>query len=56
MVVQGPERVAIIGANGVGKTTLLEQLSGAPRGRMQSESHVAMLDTEGTADTETSAP
>jgi ATPase subunit of ABC transporter with duplicated ATPase domains len=25
-IVQGPERVALIGANGVGKTTLLEQL------------------------------
>lgn len=32
-VVQGPERVAVVGDNGVGKTTLLEQLVGAPDAR-----------------------
>ncbi|GAA1943471.1 ABC-F family ATP-binding cassette domain-containing protein [Microbacterium deminutum] len=32
-IVQGPERVALIGANGVGKTTLLERLVGLPSGR-----------------------
>jgi ATPase subunit of ABC transporter with duplicated ATPase domains len=33
VVVQGPERVAVTGANGVGKTTLLEQLVGLPGAR-----------------------
>jgi ATPase subunit of ABC transporter with duplicated ATPase domains len=32
-VVQGPERLAVVGDNGVGKTTLLEQLVGAPGAR-----------------------
>lgn len=32
-IVQGPERVAIIGDNGVGKSTLLEQLVGRPATR-----------------------
>ncbi|WP_242090249.1 ABC-F family ATP-binding cassette domain-containing protein [Curtobacterium sp. DN_7.5] len=32
-VVQGPERVAVTGDNGVGKTTLLEQLVGLPAAR-----------------------
>jgi ATPase subunit of ABC transporter with duplicated ATPase domains len=32
-VVQGPERVAVTGDNGVGKTTLLEQLVGSPDAR-----------------------
>jgi ATPase subunit of ABC transporter with duplicated ATPase domains len=32
-VLRGPERVAITGANGVGKSTLLAELVGAPTGR-----------------------
>jgi ATPase subunit of ABC transporter with duplicated ATPase domains len=32
-VVQGPERIAVIGDNGVGKTTLLEHLVGLPDAR-----------------------
>ncbi|MFS0729184.1 ABC-F family ATP-binding cassette domain-containing protein [Curtobacterium sp. 1P10AnD] len=32
-VVQGPERIAVTGDNGVGKTTLLEQLVGVPDAR-----------------------
>ncbi|MFJ3384468.1 MULTISPECIES: ABC-F family ATP-binding cassette domain-containing protein [unclassified Curtobacterium] len=32
-IVQGPERVAVGGDNGVGKTTLLEQLVGSPTAR-----------------------
>ncbi|WP_420369690.1 ABC-F family ATP-binding cassette domain-containing protein [Curtobacterium sp. L1-20] len=32
-VVQGPERIAVVGDNGVGKTTLLDQLVGVPRAR-----------------------
>ncbi|WIB78010.1 ABC-F family ATP-binding cassette domain-containing protein [Curtobacterium sp. MCPF17_002] len=32
-IVQGPERVAVVGDNGVGKTTLLEQLVGVPDAR-----------------------
>ena len=32
-VLQGPERIAVVGANGTGKTTLLEQLVGAPGAR-----------------------
>ncbi|PCN46797.1 ABC transporter [Curtobacterium sp. 'Ferrero'] len=32
-IVQGPERVAVSGDNGVGKTTLLEQLVGVPGSR-----------------------
>ncbi|PZE91787.1 ABC-F family ATP-binding cassette domain-containing protein [Curtobacterium sp. MCBD17_008] len=32
-VVQGPERLALVGDNGVGKTTLLEQLVGLPTAR-----------------------
>lgn len=42
-VVQGPERVAVIGRNGAGKTTLLERLvTGTPRaaGQVDAESHV----------------
>ncbi|QSB24042.1 ABC-F family ATP-binding cassette domain-containing protein [Curtobacterium sp. 24E2] len=33
VIVQGPERVAVTGDNGVGKSTLLEQLVGAPEAR-----------------------
>ena len=32
-VVQGPERIAVVGDNGVGKSTLLEQLVGVPGAR-----------------------
>ncbi|OII28338.1 ABC transporter [Curtobacterium sp. MCBA15_016] len=32
-IVQGPERIAVAGDNGVGKTTLLEQLVGVPGAR-----------------------
>lgn len=32
-IVQGPERIAVVGDNGVGKTTLLEQLVAAPDAR-----------------------
>jgi ATPase subunit of ABC transporter with duplicated ATPase domains len=32
-VLQGPERIAVVGTNGAGKTTLLEQLVGAPGAR-----------------------
>ncbi|RUQ02124.1 ABC-F family ATP-binding cassette domain-containing protein [Curtobacterium sp. HSID17257] len=33
VVVQGPERIAVTGANGVGKTTLLDELVGVPQAR-----------------------
>ena len=33
LIVQGPERIAVTGDNGVGKSTLLEQLVGAPEAR-----------------------
>lgn len=44
VVIQGPERVALVGANGAGKSTLIEQLvqrvesiPGRPRGRLATE-------------------
>ncbi|MCA9878357.1 MAG: ABC-F family ATP-binding cassette domain-containing protein [Thermomicrobiales bacterium] len=44
LVIQGPERVALVGANGAGKSTLIEQLvsrtapvSGRPYGRLLTE-------------------
>jgi ATPase subunit of ABC transporter with duplicated ATPase domains len=44
IVIQGPERVALVGANGVGKSTLINQLvqgtepsAGRPRGRLMTE-------------------
>ncbi len=33
VIVQGPERIAVTGDNGVGKSTLLEQLVGSPEAR-----------------------
>ncbi|CAM3738897.1 ABC-F family ATP-binding cassette domain-containing protein [Smaragdicoccus niigatensis] len=49
IVIQGPERVALIGANGSGKSTLVEQLvhgspatNGHPRGRLLTE-HIGYL-------------
>ena len=38
-MIQGPERVALVGPNGVGKTTLLERLVGSarPPGRRSAE-------------------
>lgn len=61
-VVQGPERVALVGRNGAGKTTLLERLvrsatppgvhnsagtgPGAPDSRVSTESAEFLLDTE----------
>ncbi|HWM17936.1 MAG TPA: ABC-F family ATP-binding cassette domain-containing protein [Microbacterium sp.] len=38
-VIQGPERVALVGPNGVGKTTLLERLVGAQSHAGRAESH-----------------
>ncbi|SMH42513.1 ATPase components of ABC transporters with duplicated ATPase domains [Rathayibacter oskolensis] len=43
-VLQGPERIAVVGANGTGKTTLLEQLVGAPGARPH-----PLVDTRATA-------
>ena len=46
IILQGPERVALVGPNGVGKTSLLEQmLQGAPAtpGRASGELHVSRV-------------
>ncbi|WP_426323790.1 ABC-F family ATP-binding cassette domain-containing protein [Microbacterium sp. E-13] len=45
-VIQGPERVALIGPNGVGKTTLLEQLVGAGPQNSTEPSTQTHLDAE----------
>jgi ATPase subunit of ABC transporter with duplicated ATPase domains len=39
-VLQGPERIAVVGANGTGKTTLLEQLVGVADGRPHPLPHI----------------
>ncbi len=46
-VLQGPERIAVVGANGTGKTTLLEQLVGTPGARPH-----PLVDTGATSFTE----
>ncbi|WP_066522975.1 ABC-F family ATP-binding cassette domain-containing protein [Curtobacterium ammoniigenes] len=38
-IVQGPERIALLGDNGAGKSTLLEQLVGHPHARQHPESN-----------------
>ncbi|QAY73605.1 ABC-F family ATP-binding cassette domain-containing protein [Agromyces protaetiae] len=52
IIVQGPERIALVGANGVGKTTLLERLVGLREGA----SDVSAADASGAPVAEDARP